>query len=98
MPCGPQRPTSKPKKKLGPGRPKTSKLDPTSQTRERQRRHREKKREAGRVAVELRDQSRLGAMPSWLAIRPFAEYKRAVKKQRLAIRRLPSPGSIRPGR
>jgi hypothetical protein len=48
----PERPTSKPKKR-GPGRPKTSELDPTSQTRERQRRHREKKREAGRVAVEL---------------------------------------------
>ena len=35
------------------GRPKTSPLDPSSQARERQRRHREKKREAGRVAVEL---------------------------------------------
>ncbi len=35
------------------GRPKTSPLDAVSQARERQRRHREKKREAGRVAVEL---------------------------------------------
>ena len=43
---------SKPKKR-GPGRPKTSKLTPVEQARERVRRHREKKREAGRVAVEL---------------------------------------------
>ena len=40
-------------KKRGPGRPKTSKLTPVEQARERVRRHREKKREAGRVAVEL---------------------------------------------
>ena len=43
---------SKPAKR-GPGRPKTSKLTPAEQARERVRRHREKKREAGRVAVEL---------------------------------------------
>ncbi len=39
--------------KRAPGRPKTSKLTPAEQARERVRRHREKKREAGRVAVEL---------------------------------------------
>ena len=39
--------------KRGPGRPKTSDLTPAEQARERVRRHREKKREAGRVAVEL---------------------------------------------
>ena len=44
----------KPKlKKRGLGRPKTSQLTPAEQARERVRRHREKKREAGRVAVEL---------------------------------------------
>lgn len=35
------------------GRPKTNPLDPTEQHRERQRRYREKKREGGKVAVEL---------------------------------------------
>jgi hypothetical protein len=40
-------------KKRGPGRPKTSPLDPAAQARERQRRLREKKREAGRVVVQL---------------------------------------------
>ncbi len=45
-------PKPKPKTR-GPGRPKTSKLTPAEQARERVRRHREKKREAGRVAVEL---------------------------------------------
>ena len=40
-------------KKRGPGRPKTSNLDPAAQARERQRRLREKKREAGRVVVQL---------------------------------------------
>ena len=40
-------------KKRGPGRPKTSELDPAAQARERQRRLREKKREAGRVVVQL---------------------------------------------
>lgn len=39
--------------KRAPGRPKTSNLTPAEQARERVRRHREKKREAGRVAVEL---------------------------------------------
>lgn len=48
----PERPKSKPVKR-GPGRPKTSDLDPASQVRERQRRLRERKREAGRVAVQL---------------------------------------------
>ena len=48
----PTHPKSKPAKR-GPGRPKTSKLTPPEQARERVRRHREKKREAGRVAVEL---------------------------------------------
>ena len=50
-------PRSKPSpsapKKRGPGRPKTSKLDPAAQARERQKRLREKKREAGRVVVQL---------------------------------------------
>ena len=41
------------KKKRGPGRPKTSKLAPAEQARERVRRHREKKRDEGRVAVEI---------------------------------------------
>lgn len=41
------------RKKRGPGRPKTSPLDPAAQARERQRRLREKKREAGRVVVQL---------------------------------------------
>ena len=45
-------PKAKPEKR-GPGRPKTSQLTPAEQARERVRRHREKKREAGRVAVEL---------------------------------------------
>ena len=45
-------PKPKPEKR-GPGRPKISKLTPAEQARERVRRHREKKREAGRVAVEL---------------------------------------------
>ena len=40
-------------KKRGPGRPKTSPLDPAAQARERQSRLREKKREAGRVVVQL---------------------------------------------
>lgn len=46
------RPKATPEKR-GPGRPKTSKLTPAEQARERLRRHREKKREAGRAAVEL---------------------------------------------
>ena len=45
-------PVSTPKKR-GPGRPKTSLLDAPAQARERQRRLREKKREAGRVVVQL---------------------------------------------
>ena len=40
-------------KKRGPGRPKTSLLDPPAQARERQRRLRAKKRAAGRVVVQL---------------------------------------------
>ena len=35
------------------GRPKTSPLDPVAQVRERQRRHRQKQREQGRVAARL---------------------------------------------
>ena len=42
-----------PPEKRGPGRPKTSDLTPAEQARERVRRHREKKRDAGRVAVEI---------------------------------------------
>ena len=42
-----------PPQKRGPGRPKTSKLAPAEQARERVRRHREKKREEGRVALEI---------------------------------------------
>ena len=42
-----------PSEKRGPGRPKTSKLAPAEQARERVRRHREKKREEGRVALEI---------------------------------------------
>jgi len=48
----PKAPVSTPKKR-GPGRPKTSSLDPAAQARERQSRLREKKREAGRVVVQL---------------------------------------------
>ena len=40
-------------KKRGPGRPKTSPLDALAQARERQARLRAKKREAGRVVVQL---------------------------------------------
>ena len=40
-------------KKRGPGRPKTSPLDAPAQARERQARLRAKKREAGRVVVQL---------------------------------------------
>jgi len=50
-------PRSKPSapapKKRGPGRPKTSPLDAPAQARERQARLRAKKREAGRVVVQL---------------------------------------------
>jgi hypothetical protein len=35
------------------GRPKTNPLDPVAQRRERQRRYRERKREGGKVAIEL---------------------------------------------
>ena len=42
-----------PPAKRGPGRPKTSDLTPAEQARERVRRHREKKRDAGRVALEI---------------------------------------------
>ena len=42
-----------PPAKRGPGRPKISKLAPAEQARERVRRHREKKRDEGRVAVEI---------------------------------------------
>lgn len=47
-----KRPKSVPEKR-GPGRPKTSDLDPISQARERQRRRRERARDSGRVAVQL---------------------------------------------
>ena len=40
-------------KKRGPGRPKTSLIDAPAQARERQARLRAKKREAGRVVVQL---------------------------------------------
>ena len=45
--------TSLAPEKRGPGRPKTSPLDPAAQHRERQRRLREKKREAGRVVAQI---------------------------------------------
>lgn len=48
----PKRLQSTPEKR-GPGRPKTSDLDPITQARERQRRRRKRAREAGRVAVQL---------------------------------------------
>ncbi|HEX8294813.1 MAG TPA: hypothetical protein VF593_00810 [Chthoniobacteraceae bacterium] len=37
----------------GPGRPKSSPLDPAAQARERQQRLRERKREAGRVVAQI---------------------------------------------
>ena len=46
-------PLKAPPAKRGPGRPKTSDLVPAEQARERVRRHREKKREEGRVALEI---------------------------------------------
>lgn len=49
----PRAKTPPPAAKPRPGRPKTSPLDPVAQVRERQRRHRERKREEGRVAVQL---------------------------------------------
>lgn len=48
----PKQPSSAPKKR-GPGRPKTSPLDPAAQARERQQRLRERKREAGRVVAQI---------------------------------------------
>lgn len=50
----PTAPRSKPGPSQPPrGRPKTNPLPPAEQHRERQRRYREKKREGGKVAVEL---------------------------------------------
>ena len=46
-------PPKAPPAKRGPGRPKLSKLAPAEQARERVRRHREKKREEGRVSLEI---------------------------------------------
>ena len=48
----PKQPSSAPEKR-GPGRPKTSPLDPAAQARERQQRLRERKREAGRVVAQI---------------------------------------------
>jgi hypothetical protein len=47
------KPSAPAPKKRGPGRPKTSPLDAPAQARERQARLRAKKREAGRVVVQL---------------------------------------------
>ena len=48
----PKQPSSAPEKR-GPGRPKTSLLDPAAQARVRQQRLRDRKREAGRVVAQI---------------------------------------------
>ena len=51
-------PKAKPSKampadKRGPGRPRSSELDPTEQARVRRQRHRDRKRDAGMIAAEI---------------------------------------------
>ena len=80
--------------KRGPGRPKTSPLDLPAQARERQRRLRQKKREAGRVVVQIWIDSQLheSILESGATFQAFADEAFALlieKRQGKAHRRPP---------
>ena len=79
--------------KRGPGRPKTSPLDLPAQARERQRRLRQKKREAGRVVVQIWIDSQLheSILESGATLQAFADEAFALliaKRQAKTGRRL----------